>query len=407
MSMALFEKYPVLLDGATGTELQKRGMPPGSCPELWVLEHPDAIISLQRDYVSAGSQIVYAPTFGANAPTLRKNGCDGSVADINRQLVSLSREAAGGNALVGGDIAPTGLLPAPYGETSLGELLDIYTEQAEALESAGVDLFVIETSMSLCEARAALLAVKAVSDKPALVSFTVGNGGRAIYGSSLLSALVTAQAIGADAFGVNCCGDLPLLENLIKKLRELSRIPLIAKPNAGLPVTESGRAVYPLTPLQFAEYSVKLAEAGASFIGGCCGTTSEHIRLAKKALEGVTPPAPEFPEDAAFCASDTAVLRLTGDTVICDITCSEDLPDDADEAAENGAELIRLTIPDRNALSAFLESASMLPLPLCLRAEDEEVLEQAVKNYSGVAFCDMPRSAFTEKLSRKYGLKLI
>ena len=162
---------PILLDGATGSELYKRGMPAGACTEQWVLGHPEALLELQRDYVAAGSQVLIAPTFGANRVRLEQHGIFGQVADYNRRLVELSRQAAGGRALVAGDMAPTGLFIAPFGESSFEELVAIYTEQAAALAAAGVDLFLIETTMTMPEARAAVLACKSVSDRPVWVTF--------------------------------------------------------------------------------------------------------------------------------------------------------------------------------------------------------------------------------------------
>ena len=175
---------PILLDGATGSELYKRGMPAGACTEQWVLGHPEALLELQRGYVAAGSQVLIAPTFGANRVRLEQHGIFGQVADYNRRLVELSRQAAGGRALVAGDMAPTGLFIAPFGESSFEELVAIYTEQAAALAAAGVDLFLIETTMTMPEARAAVLACKSVSDRPVWVTFTCDENGRTLSRSS-------------------------------------------------------------------------------------------------------------------------------------------------------------------------------------------------------------------------------
>ena len=165
-------ELPILLDGATGTELQKRGFSGDGCAEAWTLAHPEAIVELQRAYVQNGSQIVYSPTFGANRVKLESHGLFGKVEEYNRQLVALSRRAAGDAALVAGDISPTGLFLYPLGETTFEELFDVYAEQAAALEAAGVDLFVVETMVTLAEARAAVLAVRSVSSKPVFVSFS-------------------------------------------------------------------------------------------------------------------------------------------------------------------------------------------------------------------------------------------
>ena len=189
--------YPVILDGATGTELQKRGFTGGGCAEAWVLEHPEAMLDIQRRYVDAGSGIIYTPTFGANRVKLEGAGIFNSVRDYNLRLAAISKEAAAGRALVAGDIAPTGLFLAPLGTASFEELVEIYAEQAAALEEAGVDLFVIETMMTLPEARAAMLAVRSVSKKPALVSFTCDEHGKTLTGTDAAAALVVMQGMGA------------------------------------------------------------------------------------------------------------------------------------------------------------------------------------------------------------------
>ena len=155
---------PVLMDGATGTELYRRGMPNGVCTEQWVLEHPQALLEIQRAYVEAGSQVLIAPTFGANRVSLARHGAQDRVEEYNRRLVELTRTAADGRVLVAGDLAPTGLLLAPFGASSFEELVDVYAQQARALAAAGVDLFLIETTMTVPEARAAVLACKSVSD---------------------------------------------------------------------------------------------------------------------------------------------------------------------------------------------------------------------------------------------------
>ena len=192
---------PILLDGATGSELYKRGMPAGACTEQWVLGHPEALLELQRGYVAAGSQVLIAPTFGANRVRLEQHGIFGQVADYNRRLVELSRQAAGGRALVAGDMAPTGLFIAPFGESSFEELVAIYTEQAAALAAAGVDLFLIETTMTMPEARAAVLACKSVSDRPVWVTFTCDENGRTLSGTDVLAALIVMQGMGVTPSG--------------------------------------------------------------------------------------------------------------------------------------------------------------------------------------------------------------
>ena len=275
----LLEKNILILDGATGTELRRAGMPIGVCTEQWVLENPNALISLQRAYADAGSDIVYAPTFGLNRISLRSHGVgDADIRDWALKLVGFSREAVGGRCLIGGDIAPTGALPIPDGDITREDLIGVFAEQAEALENAGVDFFAVETQMSVYEAEAAVSAVQSVSRKPILISFTVTDIGRTICGDRLTDALEVFQAMGVVGFGINCCGDLNLLMELLAELQPGASIPLIAKPNAGRPKPMPGGDGYDMTPDELVAYVPRFTAAGARYIGGCCGTDPTHIK---------------------------------------------------------------------------------------------------------------------------------
>lgn len=277
-------RFPLLLDGATGTEMLRRGMPSGSCTDLWILEHPDAILELQRAYVEAGSQIIYAPTFSANRPSLERYGAEISVSELCAKLVSLSREAADGRALVAGDVAPCGLQPEPVGDVRFEDLVSVFRETAEALCAADVDLFAVETQISLLEARAAVTAIRQVTDLPLFVTFTCGPTGRTLWGDALPQAAAELQALGADAFGINCCGDLELIEKLLSELREACSLQLIAKPNAGKPEIRDGKSFYAMSPETLASFIPRFQRAGASVFGGCCGTTPEHIAAIRDVL---------------------------------------------------------------------------------------------------------------------------
>ena len=266
----------LILDGATGSNLMAAGMPRGVSSEDWVLEHPDVLQNLQRRYVAAGSQLVYAPTFTASR-IYRK----APVAELNRRLVAVSREAAG-EAFVAGDVTTVGRPEIPY-----EEMLDNYREQIEALAEAGVDAIAIETMMGLPETTAALEAARAVCDLPVLCTFSVSSDGMLYFGGSVLEAAQTLEALGADAVGVNCSSGPDQLESVIRNLREAVSLPIVAKPNAGLPVIDdAGRAVYPMEPAAFGESMRRLIAAGASIVGGCCGTTPEHIAALAGVLRG-------------------------------------------------------------------------------------------------------------------------
>ena len=266
----------LILDGATGSNLMAAGMPRGVSSEDWVLEHPEVLQDLQRRYVAAGSQIVYAPTFTASR-IYRK----APVAELNRRLVAVSRAAAG-EAFVAGDVTTVGRPEIPY-----EEMLDNYREQIEALAEAGVDAIAIETMMGLPETTAALEAARAVCDLPVLCTFSVSSDGMLYFGGSVLEAAQTLEALGADAVGVNCSSGPDQLESVIRNLREAVSLPIVAKPNAGMPIIDDeGRAVYPMGAGAFGESMKRLIAAGASIAGGCCGTTPEHIAALRAVLRG-------------------------------------------------------------------------------------------------------------------------
>ena len=288
------QSFPLILDGATGTELIKRGMPAGVCPELWVAEHPEAICDIHNAYIAAGSNIVYAPTFGANSCKLAQFGLDDKLEELVTTLVSVTKKNAAGRALLFGDLAPTGRFVEPFGDMPFEEAVSVYKRAAKAMADAGADGFVIETMMDLQEARAALIGVQETApDLPVIVTMTFESSGRTLTGTTPEAALVALQALGADAFGCNCSTGPVEMAQMVAKMRPYAKIPLIAKPNAGLPKLENGKTVFSMSPADFAECAGTLLESGASIIGGCCGTTPDHIAAQAKAAKSIECKAPE------------------------------------------------------------------------------------------------------------------
>ena len=278
----------VYLDGACGSNLYLAGMPRGICAEQWILEHEQVMADLQRGYVQAGSQLIYAPTFGANRAALSLYGLEKQVKEYNSRLVNLSRRAVGDRALVGGDLSPTGkVLTSQGGETEVDEVYEIYREQIACLAEEGVDFLVAETMLSVEETMIALDAAQSVCQLPVLCSLTLEADGNALYGGNGVEAVETLQDMGASAVGVNCSVGPDQLENVIRNMKRAARIPILAKPNAGLPLMdEQGNAHYSMGPREFALHMKKLVQAGASLIGGCCGTTPEYIKKTRLLLEG-------------------------------------------------------------------------------------------------------------------------
>ena len=276
----LAESGVILLDGATGSNLRKAGMPVGVSTELWVLEHPQAIQKLQMEYAEAGSQIIYAPTFSANRMSLAMHDFQGDIRKLNADLVSITKEAVGGRAYVAGDMTTTGKMLEPAGDTSYQELMQVYQEQAKALYNAGVDLIIAETMLSVDETVVLLDAVQSVCNLPVMCTLTVEADGTALFGGNAVEAVETLQEMGAVAVGLNCSLGPDQLESVVASMKKVAQVPVIAKPNAGMPVMdEFGMAHYNMAPEQFAASMKKLIAAGAGIIGGCCGTDPSYIRL--------------------------------------------------------------------------------------------------------------------------------
>ena len=265
----------LLLDGATGSNLMAAGKPRGIPSEDWVLENPHALHALQRAYVEAGSDIVYAPTF-----TATRAYRDDDIVALNRRLVEVCREGVGDSCLIGGDVTTVTRPDYEY-----GEMLDIYREQMEALCEAGVDAIAIETMMALPETMAALEAARSCGDIAVLCSFSVSADGGLYFGGNVFEAAQALEELGADAVGVNCSAGPDQLESVIRNLRATVSIPIIAKPNAGMPVIDDlGNAIYPMRPADFGVRMKRLLDAGATIVGGCCGTTPAHIASLREVL---------------------------------------------------------------------------------------------------------------------------
>ena len=275
----------LILDGATGSNMMKAGMPKNCCAEQWIYEHPDAILDLQKKYVEAGSDIIYAPTFSANSLSLAKHGLSGDVEKLNHALVGLSKQASGGRALVAGDITTTGQLLEPLGDLEYEDLLEVYKAQITALADAGADLLVAETMMAIDETLCVLDAAKAVCDLPVMCTLTVQADGSLFFGGDAFTGSCQFEQAGAVAVGCNCSVGPDQLVDVISKIKSRVNVPVIAKPNAGMPkADEHGNAVYDMEPDAFASDMMALKDAGATILGGCCGTTPEFIRAIRQRL---------------------------------------------------------------------------------------------------------------------------
>jgi len=425
----------IYLDGAMGSNLMKKGMPQGVCPEHWILEHKDVVLELQKAYVNAGTNILYAPTFTANRPKLYEYGLSDSLNLINRDIVALSKQAADGKALVAGDITMTGIPLKPIGSMEFDELVEIYKEQGQALVEAGVDLFVVETMMSLQECRAAVLALKEVSDLPIMVTMTFEQTGKSQYGTDAKTAAIVMAAMGVDAIGANCSSGPDKLVDVIREMSDVVDIPIIAKPNAGLPFVDSnGETAYDMSAEEFAVHMSAIVEAGATIIGGCCGTTPEYIKetvsknylpAKKERVTGVrhlTSERKTFSfglDDSFFVIGER--INPTGKKALQEELRAGNLSrvlQFASEQEENGAKVLDVNLGmsgvDEKALMCqvvdlLLEESE---LPLCIDSSHVDVIEAALRRYPGRALINSI-SLETEKfekllpIAKKYGAMFI
>ena len=427
----------ILLDGATGSNLMKAGMPAGVCPEKWILENPEPFIRLQQAYVASGSHILYAPTFTANRIKLEEYGLEAYQEEYIHKLVGLSKSVACNKALVAGDITMTGKQLAPIGPLSLEELIDVYKEQINYMVAAGVDLLVVETMMSLAECRAAIIAAKEVCDLPVLVTLTFEANGRTLFGTDAKTAAIVMESLGAAAVGVNCSTGPLKMADIITEMAGVCSIPIIAKPNAGLPQTDSqGNTVYSMTPSEFAEEMAVLIEKGASILGGCCGTTPEHIKALQELIKDKEPITRALPVNIRYLTSErqTISFGLDGNFLIVgeriNPTGKKSLQEElrngsldkvltfAEEQEAGGASVLDVNM----GMSGIDEKAMMLRcieelpavsnLPLSLDSSHIDVLEAALRHYPGRALVN---SVSLEKekfevllpLVKKYGAMFI
>ncbi len=434
----LIEQKLIFLDGATGSNLMQAGMPVGVCPEKWILENPEEIIKLQRSYIKAGSNILLAPTFTANRIKLAEYGLEGKIEDINRGLVSLSKKAVaceGYRAYVAGDITMTGKQLVPVGTLELEELIDVYKEQARILCDAGVDLFIVETMMSLAEARAALIAIREVCELPVMVSMTFNEDGKTLFGQTPEACVVVLQSLGADAVGINCSTGPSEMLPLIKKMMEYAKIPIFAKPNNGMPELVDGRTVYTMTPEEFADHGRRLVDAGVSMIGGCCGTTPKHIEVLKRSTRGVGGMEEAHVKTRVLSSESKVVpIDLSGRFLVIgeriNPTGKKKLQEElrqgkmdmvvsfAEEQDSCGADILDINM-GTNGISeldmmkrAIYEVISVTDLPLCIDSSHIDVIEAALRVYPGRALINS--ISYEEKkcrplmrLAAKYGAMCI
>lgn len=275
----------LMADGATGTMLQRAGLPVGAPSELWVLENPAGVRNLHRSYITAGADIILTNTFGGTRSKLEKNSLGTRTVEINRSAAGLARAVAGETVIVFGDMGPTGSLLEPFGNLTQTEAVKVFAEQAAALAAGGVDAILIETMSDLNEAVAAIEGARQVTDLPVLVTLSFDSHGRTMMGVKPGKAAKTLAALGVDVIGANCGRTLSETLQAITEMKvAVPEAILMAKPNAGLPHLEDSDSVYDVSPEVMAEYALKFKDLGVRIFGACCGSTPEHIRAIASAL---------------------------------------------------------------------------------------------------------------------------
>lgn len=432
----------IYLDGATGSNLVKAGMPSGVCPEQWILEHREVMLQLQKEYVQAGTNILYAPTFTANRVKLAEYHLEKNMSSMIHDLVAISKEAAadtpGHPVYVAGDITMTGEQLRPMGKMELEDLIAIYKEQILCLVDAGADLLVVETMMSLAETRAALIAAKEVCDLPVIATLTFEADGRTLFGTDAKTAAVVLESLGASAIGANCSTGPAQMEGIISDMVSVTMIPIIAKPNAGLPfLDENGTTCYNMEAEEFTEEMQVLVNVGATILGGCCGTTPEFIRQFHDRFGTVAQAtAARRPEGIRYLTSERIThsfgledgffvvgerINPTGKKALQAQLREgnfEKVIQFAEEQETCGAKVLDINmgmsgIDEKLCMLRALEEVSgVTNLPLSLDSSYVEVLEAALRNYPGRALVNSV-SLETEKFEKllpivaKYGAMFI
>lgn len=394
----LLENKFVFLDGAMGTMLQKAGLKTGDIPELLNIEHPDTVISIHKQYIDAGSNIIYANTFGANGYKLKN--CGHSVDEVIGTGIKNAKKACEGtNTLVALDIGPIGQLLEPTGSLKFEEAYDIFKEQIIAGRDA--DLIVFETMTDLYEVKAAVLAAKENSDLPVIVTMTFEENRRTFTGCSVSAMALTLQGLGADAIGINCSLGPKELLPVVEALHEWCKLPMAVKPNAGLPDPATG--AYNITKDEFADYVAEMANFGLKIVGGCCGTDPDYIRAVIKRLENISPTAPKTEIPSAICSYSSTVLidrpriigeriNPTGKKLLKEALKNNDINYMLNlgiSQAQAGADILDVNVglPGIDERDMMIRTVKALQgvtdLPLQLDSTIPEVLEGALRVYNG------------------------
>ncbi|MDO5562108.1 MAG: homocysteine S-methyltransferase family protein [Synergistaceae bacterium] len=404
MAFTINKDRIMILDGAMGTMLQSKGLKTGEIPELLNITRPEVVESIHAAYFDAGANIVLTNTFGANRYKAKKMGRP--LEEVVTAAVDIARHAARGEAdrYVALDIAPCGKVLAPTGDLPFEEAVETFAQVVRAGTKAGADLIFLETFTDLYELKAAVLAAKENSDLPMISTMSFEANGMTFFGASVESMVLTLEGLGVDALGVNCSLGPKQLVPIVKRILDISSVPVAVKPNAGLPTIKDGAASYDITPREFAEYVKGFAEAGVSFVGGCCGTNPEYIKLTAELVKSVSPAKRKPNLRAAVCSpsrqtffgGDVAMigerLNPTGKKTLQAAIRSGDsdfILREAIRQQEQGADVldVNMGLPDIDEPAKLAEIVpeiqAVVDLPLQLDSSNPDALERAARVYNG------------------------
>ncbi len=425
-----------IFDGAMGTMLQNAGLKPGDCPELLNIDNPQIVQNVHRAYVEAGATIIETNTFGGSRIKLDEYGLGDRIVEINTAAVKNAKIAAAGRAKVAGSMGPTGKFIRPLGELTFDEDYANYYEQAKVLSAAGADYLLIETCIELQEMRAALLACKDACDLPVICQMSYSEDGRTVTGTDPQTAAVVLSAMGADIIGVNCSLGPEQLIPIVKELAENCTCPISVQPNAGMPHLVNGETVFPMTPEDMGKWAPKLIEAGATFIGGCCGTTPAHIATVKKAVANMPDPVRKAPSTDLALASRSKTIfigkdlptRLIGERINptgrkklgAEIKNGSfiSVKREAIEQTQAGADILDVNmgvagIDQAVAMDkAITEISQLVSTPLAIDTSDAQALEAGLKAYPGRALinsvsAEPDRLKYFIPLAKRYGAAIL
>lgn len=395
-----------IFDGAMGTMLQAGGLKAGACPELMNVDAPEVVKKIHRAYIEAGSTIIETNTFGASSVKLAHYGLSSRVRELNFAAVKIAKSA--GNVKVAGSIGPTGKFIAPLGDLDFDDAYKIFYEQAEALAEAGADFLIIETCIDIQEMRAALLASKNACNLPIICQLSYSEDGRTVTGTDPKSAAVILDAMGASVIGVNCSLGPEQLVPVVKILAENCRVPISVQPNAGMPYLEDGKTKFPMDAKTFGAWGKALVEAGATYLGGCCGTTPEHIKELANVVKDLSPTPRRFNRPLMLASrSKTVTIDKTLPTVLIGERINPTgrkklaaeiregsllgVKRDALNQIKAGAQVLDVNMGvggiNQTAMmsKAVKEIARITDAPLSIDTSDAEALETGLKSFPGRA----------------------